>query len=182
VQWLGHLLPPVSDWPQGFMCVCAQVSCSVVSNWPLCEFCGRVYCDILSVIFNSSILFVFWDTRRWIKSKSTIRSTLTHHRQNPTEITDKVIRLALSTFGTNWKLSLKTWKSSAVLFHKINTNNQDSWLQFSNTVLSCHVNCILSSQCTAEEVNSASSGAQWSKEYGFLSISKETRYCKTQVL
>jgi len=27
----------------------------------------------------------FWDTRRWIKSKSTIRSILTHHRQNPTE-------------------------------------------------------------------------------------------------
>jgi hypothetical protein len=25
-----------------------------------------------------------WDTRRWIKSKSTIRSILTHHRQNPT--------------------------------------------------------------------------------------------------
>jgi hypothetical protein len=32
VQWLGHLLPPVFDWLQGFMCVCAQVSCSVVSN------------------------------------------------------------------------------------------------------------------------------------------------------
>jgi len=46
VQWLGHLLPPVSDLLQGFMCVCTQVSCSVVSNWPLCEFCGHVYCDI----------------------------------------------------------------------------------------------------------------------------------------
>jgi hypothetical protein len=46
VQWLGHLLPPVSDLLQGFMCVCTQVSDSVVSNWPLCEFCGRVYCDI----------------------------------------------------------------------------------------------------------------------------------------
>jgi hypothetical protein len=22
VQWLGHLLPPVFDWLQGFMCVC----------------------------------------------------------------------------------------------------------------------------------------------------------------
>jgi hypothetical protein len=32
---------------------------------------------------NSSIS---WDTRRWIKSKSTIRSIPTHHRQNPTEI------------------------------------------------------------------------------------------------
>jgi hypothetical protein len=28
----GSLLPPVFDWLQGFMCVCAQVSCSVVSN------------------------------------------------------------------------------------------------------------------------------------------------------
>jgi hypothetical protein len=46
VQWLGHLLPPVSDLLQGFMCVCTQVSGSVVSNWPLREFCGRVYCDI----------------------------------------------------------------------------------------------------------------------------------------
>jgi hypothetical protein len=43
------LLPLVSDLLQGFMCVCAQVSCSVVSNWPLCEFCGCVYCDILSI-------------------------------------------------------------------------------------------------------------------------------------
>jgi hypothetical protein len=49
VQWLGHLLPPVPDLLQGFMCVCTQVSCSVVSNWPLCEFCGRVYCDIWSI-------------------------------------------------------------------------------------------------------------------------------------
>jgi hypothetical protein len=31
-QWLGHLLPPVPDLLQGFMCVCAQVICSVVSN------------------------------------------------------------------------------------------------------------------------------------------------------
>jgi hypothetical protein len=37
----------------------------------------------LVYIFYSSI---FWDTRRWIKSKSTIRSIPTHHRQNPTEI------------------------------------------------------------------------------------------------
>jgi hypothetical protein len=46
VQWLGYLLPPVSDLLQGFMCVCTQVSGSVVSNWPLCEFCGRADCDI----------------------------------------------------------------------------------------------------------------------------------------
>jgi hypothetical protein len=32
VQWLGHLLPPVSGLLQGFMCVCTQVSGSVVSN------------------------------------------------------------------------------------------------------------------------------------------------------
>jgi hypothetical protein len=51
VQWLGHLLPPVSDLLQGFMCVCTQVSGSVVSKWPLCEFCGRVYCDIWYICF-----------------------------------------------------------------------------------------------------------------------------------
>jgi len=36
---------------------------------------GRVYCDFLVYIFYSSI---FWDTRWWIKSKSTIRSILAH--------------------------------------------------------------------------------------------------------
>jgi hypothetical protein len=36
------------------------------------------------IYFYSSIFFC--DTRRWIKSKSTIRSIPTHHRQNPTEI------------------------------------------------------------------------------------------------
>jgi hypothetical protein len=59
VQWLGHLLPPVSDWLQGFMCVCAQVSCSVISNWPLYEFCGRVYCDILSVLLIPQFCLFF---------------------------------------------------------------------------------------------------------------------------
>jgi hypothetical protein len=44
-----------SDLLQGFMCVCTQVSGSVVSNWPLCEFCGRVYSDIWYIYFNSSI-------------------------------------------------------------------------------------------------------------------------------
>jgi hypothetical protein len=44
----SHLLKPwkhkyriqtkVSDLLQGFMCLCTQVSGSVVSNWPLCEF------------------------------------------------------------------------------------------------------------------------------------------------
>jgi len=32
VQCLGHLLPPVSDLLQGFICVSTQVSGSVVSN------------------------------------------------------------------------------------------------------------------------------------------------------
>jgi hypothetical protein len=38
------------------MCVCTQVSCSVVSNWPLCEFCGRVYCDILYIFLIPQFL------------------------------------------------------------------------------------------------------------------------------
>jgi hypothetical protein len=46
VKSLGHLLPPVPGLLQAFMLVCTQVSGSVVSNLPLCEFCGRVYCDI----------------------------------------------------------------------------------------------------------------------------------------
>jgi hypothetical protein len=32
-----HLLPPVFYWLQGFMCVRAQVGCSVVCNWSLCD-------------------------------------------------------------------------------------------------------------------------------------------------
>jgi hypothetical protein len=47
VQWLGHLLPPVFDWLQGFMCVCTQVSSSVVSNWPLSD----LFVDMCIVIF-----------------------------------------------------------------------------------------------------------------------------------
>jgi hypothetical protein len=74
VQWLGHLLPPVYGLLQGFMCVCTQVSCSVVSNWSLCDFLWTCVLWYLVYIFNSSILFVFWDTRRWIRSKNTIRS------------------------------------------------------------------------------------------------------------
>jgi hypothetical protein len=58
VQWLGHLLPPVSDLLQGLMCVCAQVSCSVVSNWPLCDFLWTCVLWYFVYIFNSSILFV----------------------------------------------------------------------------------------------------------------------------
>jgi hypothetical protein len=47
VQWLGHLLPPASDLLQGFMCVCAQVSWSVVIdpcvNFVDCVLCSFVY-------------------------------------------------------------------------------------------------------------------------------------------
>jgi hypothetical protein len=42
-----------------FMCVCAQVSCSVVSNRSLCEFCGRVYCDILSIFLIPQFCLFF---------------------------------------------------------------------------------------------------------------------------
>jgi hypothetical protein len=80
-------LKKIEDLLQGFICVCTEVSCSVVSNWPLCEFCGRVYCDISSIF----LIQFSWDTRRLIKSKSTIRSILTHHRQNPTEITPSML-------------------------------------------------------------------------------------------
>jgi hypothetical protein len=50
--------PQKSHLLQGFMCVCAHVSCSVVSNWPLCEFCGRVYCDILYIF----LILQFFET------------------------------------------------------------------------------------------------------------------------
>jgi hypothetical protein len=87
VQWLGHLLPPVFDWLQGFMCVCAQVSCSVISNWSLHDLFVEVCIVVLlSIIFNFLKFVCSWDTRLWIKSKNTIRSILIHHRQNPTEI------------------------------------------------------------------------------------------------
>jgi hypothetical protein len=36
-EWLCHLLPPVFFWLQVFMCVCAQVGCSGVYNWSLCD-------------------------------------------------------------------------------------------------------------------------------------------------
>jgi hypothetical protein len=52
----------------------------------LTTFSGRVYRDILSIFLIPQFCLFFLDTRRWIKSKSTIRSILTHHRQNPTEI------------------------------------------------------------------------------------------------
>jgi hypothetical protein len=91
VQWLCHLLPPVFYWLQGFMCVCAQVGCSVVSHWPLCDLfvdvCSSIYLgfNLLSIIFNFFNFVCSWDTRRWIKSKNTIRLILIHS-QNPTEM------------------------------------------------------------------------------------------------
>jgi hypothetical protein len=45
-----------------------------VALWLVIDPCvnfGRVYCDIWYIYFYS---LIFWDTRRWIKSKSTIRS------------------------------------------------------------------------------------------------------------
>jgi hypothetical protein len=42
-----------------YVCVCTQVSCSVVSNWPLCDFCGCVYCDILSIFLILQICLFF---------------------------------------------------------------------------------------------------------------------------
>jgi hypothetical protein len=93
VQWLCHLLPPEFYWLQGFMCVCAQVGCSVVCNWSLCDLFGDVCIliylgfNLLSIIFNFYNFVCSWDTRRWIKSKSTIRLILTHHSQNPTKMT-----------------------------------------------------------------------------------------------
>jgi hypothetical protein len=66
---------------KGLCCVCTQVSGSVVSNWPLCEF----WTCVLWFFWYTYLFLNFWDTRRWIKSKSTIRSIPTHHRQNPTE-------------------------------------------------------------------------------------------------
>jgi hypothetical protein len=51
--------------------------------------CGRVYFDLFRFYLLSFIIFNFvcsWDTRRWIKSKNTIRLILIHHRQNPTKM------------------------------------------------------------------------------------------------
>jgi hypothetical protein len=62
-----------------------------VALWLVIDPCvnfGRVYCDFFGIFYSS----IFWDTRRWIKSKSTIRSIPTHHRQNPTEINTKLLK------------------------------------------------------------------------------------------
>jgi hypothetical protein len=44
------------------------------------------YFDLEIQILNELCFVCSWDTRRWIKSKNTIRLILMHHRQNPTEI------------------------------------------------------------------------------------------------
>jgi hypothetical protein len=49
----------------------------------------KIMKDIFRFYVLSFIIFNFvcsWDTRRWIKSKNTIRSILMHHRQNPTKM------------------------------------------------------------------------------------------------
>jgi hypothetical protein len=54
VQWLGHLLPPVSDLPQGFM-LCVHPG--KVALWLVIEPCvnfGRVYC-----VFFLVYIFLF---------------------------------------------------------------------------------------------------------------------------
>jgi hypothetical protein len=58
VQWLDHLLPPVFDGLQGFMCECPQVSCSVVSNWFLCGLIVDVCIVIFCLFFKFFYLFV----------------------------------------------------------------------------------------------------------------------------
>jgi hypothetical protein len=73
IDSLLNISPRWETWLQGFMCVCAQVSCSVVSNWSLCD----LFVDVCIVIFCLYFYFLnfvcSWDTRRWIKSKNTIR-------------------------------------------------------------------------------------------------------------
>jgi hypothetical protein len=95
---------------KGLCCVCTQVSGSVVSNWPLCKFWTCVLWFFGIYIFIPQ--FFFWDTRRWIKSKSTIRSIPTHHRQNPTEIINNLdavsYSLCVACFPTKGKCKLST--------------------------------------------------------------------------
>jgi hypothetical protein len=104
------------------------------ATYPCVNF-GRVYCDFLVYIFL--IPQFFWDTRRWIKSKSTIPSIPTHHRQNPTEIIYHInnawgetskrrqiislllcswevlcSNLVLKTFNPDWTVSWLSWVPS----------------------------------------------------------------------
>jgi hypothetical protein len=87
VQWLGQLLPPVSDLLQGFMCVRAQLSCSVVSNWPLCDFCGRVYWDILYIfLIPQFCLFLRHQTMDKVQKHNTFKVVFNcYPGQNRTE-------------------------------------------------------------------------------------------------
>jgi hypothetical protein len=59
--WLCHSLPLVFFWLQVFICVCAQVCCSVVCNWSLCDLFVNV-CFLTCSDFNLlSIIFIFFD-------------------------------------------------------------------------------------------------------------------------
>jgi predicted membrane protein len=54
-----HLLPPVFFWLQVFMCVCAQVCCSVVCNWSMCDLFVDV-CFLICSGFNLlSFVYIF---------------------------------------------------------------------------------------------------------------------------
>jgi hypothetical protein len=115
VQWLGHLLPPVFDWLQGFMCVCTQVSCSVLSNWSLCDlFVDMCIVVLLSIIFNFLNFVCSWDTRWWIKSKNTICLILIYHRQNPTEITLESLSACynLAIFVYSVEFHIQVWHTA----------------------------------------------------------------------
>jgi hypothetical protein len=53
VQWLGHLLPPVSGLLQGFMCVCTQVSGSVVNFVDVCIVIFGIYIFLIPQFFET---------------------------------------------------------------------------------------------------------------------------------
>jgi hypothetical protein len=83
---------------------------------------------------------IFWDTRRWIKSKSTIRSILTHHRQNPTEIIlslccslsnpYKTIRKIMCKFlDRRWE-DKRLWTKWQQALLEINLISVSSWTKF----------------------------------------------------
>jgi hypothetical protein len=64
------------------MCVCMYVSRFVVL-W-LFVF------GILGFLVLGLIIFSLLDTRRWMKSKNTLRLMLIHHRQKPAEMTNNI--------------------------------------------------------------------------------------------
>jgi len=60
------------------VCMCAQVCCFMLL------FGGR-FLVLVPIIFG------LFDTRRWIKSKNTLRPMLMHHRQKPTEVIYRIL-------------------------------------------------------------------------------------------